>query len=115
MPIVSPFLDGLPRIFSFSRDILPQGVIARAGEWDSTNKDEFTPQQDQTVGKIYVHEKFQGNSFDYNIALMILERSVTLNQAINVVCLPENPAQKFVGQRCAATGWGKENWREYIG
>ena len=43
-----------------------------------------------------------------DIAVLILERDFTLQEHINVICLPTSPNfEQFDQSKCVATGWGQ--------
>ena len=43
-----------------------------------------------------------------DIAILILERDFTLQEHIDVICLPKSPNfEQFDQSKCVATGWGQ--------
>lgn len=58
-----------------------------------------------SIQTIIVHENYDPRSTDNDIALVRLEKSVTLNNIIDTVCLPITQAQ--VDKRCFVTGFGE--------
>jgi kallikrein len=83
----------------------------RAGEWDSSGTSEVLKHQDRKVASVKLHEKFdyKKRNYHYDIALVFLEKPLTLDTHINLTCLP--PANTVVSNvRCYATGWGKDKF-----
>lgn len=84
-------------------------LFARAGDWDSSTKDEYYKHQDRDVVEIIKHEEFNNDSLINDIALLILKEPFELAPNINTICLP--PVEKsFEHKMCLAAGWGKADW-----
>uniref|UniRef100_S4REK1 Peptidase S1 domain-containing protein n=1 Tax=Petromyzon marinus TaxID=7757 RepID=S4REK1_PETMA len=62
----------------------------------------------RSVNRILIHERYNGSSHDYDIALMQLSERVSFTDYIQPVCLPPR-FQKFPypGKSCFISGWGK--------
>uniref|UniRef100_S4RWQ5 Peptidase S1 domain-containing protein n=1 Tax=Petromyzon marinus TaxID=7757 RepID=S4RWQ5_PETMA len=62
----------------------------------------------RSVNRILIHERYNGSSHDYDIALMELSELVSFIDYIQPVCLPPR-FQKFPypGKSCFISGWGK--------
>lgn len=59
------------------------------------------------VTQIIMHENYDKNSFNNDIALLRLARPVTFNSAISPACLPYNLEENSIsGQTGTVTGWG---------
>uniref|UniRef100_S4RWB0 Peptidase S1 domain-containing protein n=1 Tax=Petromyzon marinus TaxID=7757 RepID=S4RWB0_PETMA len=73
----------------------------------------------RSVNRILIHERYNGSSHDYDIALMELSELVSFIDYIQPVCLPPR-FQKFPypGKSCFISGWGKlfegGNSRDYL-
>lgn len=87
----------------------PKSLKVRAGEWDTQTRDEFFPHQDRYISEIIIHENYYKGGLFNDIALVILEEPVTLNEIVGTVCLPPQD-YNFDGNRCLASGWGKDLW-----
>ncbi|XP_078471546.1 enteropeptidase-like [Lampetra planeri] len=61
----------------------------------------------RSVNRIFIHERYNGSSHDYDIALMELSERVSFTDYIQPVCLPPR-FQKFPypGKSCFISGWG---------
>ncbi|XP_067849442.1 transmembrane protease serine 3 isoform X3 [Heptranchias perlo] len=66
----------------------------------------LTDSSSYIVEKIIHHKKYKGRTYDYDIALIKLERLLTFNDWIQPICLP-NSGQDFAeGKTCWISGWG---------
>ncbi|CAO1317306.1 unnamed protein product [Diamesa tonsa] len=93
-------------------DKIAADLIARVGEFDFASASETFQHEDMMVKKIIIHEGFiRRGAIPNNIALLQLEKPVTLDQHINLICLPP-PNAKFDNKRCIATGWGKHQYTD---
>ncbi|XP_017155152.1 phenoloxidase-activating factor 2-like [Drosophila miranda] len=81
-----------------------QQLIARAGEWDLMTENEPVAHVNISVKKSIVHEKFDWESMEYNIALLILESAFDHLQYITPICLLGNDTEVFY-EKCFITGW----------
>lgn len=62
--------------------------------------------QRRKIDKIFIHEKYDENNNDNDIAIIRLEKPVTLNEWVGVACLP-NKRDLVRKSKCYVTGWGK--------
>ena len=58
------------------------------------------------IKKIILHEKFNKATFDYDVALLRLEKPVTLSRLIRPTCIPKNNNNYKPGAKCIVAGWG---------
>ena len=72
------------------------------GETVSTLGDEVVVK----IKKIILHEKYNKDTFDYDIALLRLEEPVTLSRLIRPICIPKNNNNYKPGAKCIVAGWG---------
>lgn len=79
----------------------------RAGDWDLRSLEKPAEVQERKVIKIVVHADFNVTAMYHNLVLYVAEQAFDMAGHINTVCLPP-PDTSFVGQRCFASGWGKE-------
>lgn len=57
------------------------------------------------VSQMYIHEQYQTSSgYGHDIALIRLSRPAELNEAVGVVCLPEQDKRVSTGKMCYLTG-----------
>ncbi|XP_064482598.1 chymotrypsinogen A-like [Ornithodoros turicata] len=59
----------------------------------------------RTVDKIIVHPKYNGKTFDYDVALMRLSTPLDLNDYVGPVCLPDED-DDYTNVTCTTSGWG---------
>jgi secreted trypsin-like serine protease len=58
-----------------------------------------------------VHEDYYMGALYNDIALVFLDEEVTFGPNIDTICLPP-PNINFDGQRCVASGWGKDSFEK---
>jgi secreted trypsin-like serine protease len=56
------------------------------------------------LSKIYKHEDYDSRTTQNDIALLILDRRVTLGGQVQTACIPDKPVK--LDATCYATGWG---------
>lgn len=59
-----------------------------------------------SVAEVIIHEKFNLDTFDSDIALIRLTTPVTWSPAVSPVCLPPQDLELTSGTHCFITGWG---------
>lgn len=90
------------------KNLRPQELKVRLGEWDVHREDEFHAHIEKMVTDVVIHPEFFPGNLNNDIALLRLEGPVDLNAPhIAAACMPEGP-ENFIGQRCWVTGWGKD-------
>lgn len=90
------------------KNLRPQELKVRLGEWDVHREDEFYPHVEKLITDVVIHPEFFPGNLNNDVALLRLDGPVDLNAPhIAAACLPEL-GDNFVGQRCWVTGWGKD-------
>ncbi|KAI4458064.1 serine protease-related [Holotrichia oblita] len=84
--------------------------IIRAGEWDTQTTNEILNNQERKIKSIVVHPDYYRAALYNDIALIFLESQFTLDQHIDVACLPQQEASTASGTSCWASGWGKDQF-----
>lgn len=84
-------------------------LIARAGEWDSQTTKERLPYQERNLAQIITHPEFSIKTLANDVALLVLQSPVNLDEHIGTVCLPYQD-QVSQSPSCFATGWGKDQF-----
>ena len=87
----------------------PASVKIRCGEWDTQKTTEPYPHQDRYASLIKMHPEFDNRSLANDFAVLFLAQDFQLDYHIDTVCLPR-PREFFVGNKCFATGWGKDRF-----
>ncbi|PSN50700.1 hypothetical protein C0J52_01198 [Blattella germanica] len=77
----------------------------RAGEYDSQSSSEPVPHQEREITRIIRHPDFYSGALYNDIALLILDKPITIVVNAQPICLPQQDAI-FDNRRCLATGWG---------
>ena len=62
---------------------------------------------EMNVTKIIKHTGYKIGSYDNDIALLKLAKSVKYTQLIKPVCLPKSNKNERAGQSCTVIGWGR--------
>ena len=88
----------------------PYDLKVRLGEWKVSSFDEPRPYVDRNVEEIYVHESYTPGPVYNDVAILRLEKPVTLEYHINSLCLPPADYTFSEGTRCVSTGWGKDQF-----
>ncbi|KAK6635458.1 hypothetical protein RUM44_000709 [Polyplax serrata] len=86
------------------KGINPKTVVVRLGEHDLQRIEE-TRTQDFRVAEVVPHNDFNANTYENDIAIVKLDRSVTFNSYAWPVCLPQ-PGSDFVDEEAIVIGWG---------
>ncbi|XP_050033992.2 uncharacterized protein [Dermacentor andersoni] len=66
--------------------------------------------KDVEVSRIRAHPSFQKDTFMNDIAVLRLKRTVTFNEYIRPVCLPERTDQNYFAKTGIVTGWGTQTF-----
>eukprot|EP00116_Pleurobrachia_bachei_P006552 sb/3466814/ len=84
----------------------PSAITVTAGEGDQTTDE--SSEQSMTASGIIVHEDYDGTTVANDIALIILDKALTLNTKVAKIELPEGDASSFYADGAAITvaGWG---------
>lgn len=91
------------------QNVSPDDLSVRAGEWDTSTKNEPLPVVDGDVQDVIVHEKFYKDGLHNAIALLFLKEPFNAAQHIAPICLPPQD-ETFDASRCFATGWGRTTY-----
>ncbi|XP_073478783.1 granzyme A-like [Aquarana catesbeiana] len=58
------------------------------------------------INRTIPHESFRTKTFDYDVALLKLNKSADLSNTVNILALPENFDEPVGGTVCEVAGWG---------
>ena len=94
------------------RDPTPSKWQVYAGVHDLKAASDEASFQMLSVKRVIIHSGFDLKTFDNDIALIELSKSLRFSSAISPVCLPDDNDQVQHGQKTIITGWG--NPREYF-
>ncbi|CAH3046984.1 unnamed protein product [Porites lobata] len=75
------------------------------GEHDQTKNE--GSEQVIDVAAVCYHEDFALHHLRHDVAVLTLEKPVTLSEKVSTVCLPRSGQQVATGTKCYITGWGR--------
>ncbi|KAJ8683444.1 hypothetical protein QAD02_019236 [Eretmocerus hayati] len=94
----------------------PTNIKVRMGEWDLKSKKEPFGAVDIVVVEIMIHEKYDPNNLNNDVAILRLGASYSKYLPkypnINTACLPEPGSPIKSDQQCFVSGWGKKLFDE---
>ncbi|XP_066947274.1 uncharacterized protein [Macrobrachium rosenbergii] len=81
-------------------------LIVVLGEWDLS--DDYEPKKtvQRNVKRVIVHKGYVAKTFDNDLALLEMERSVTFDEHIVPICMPHGD-EDYTGMIGYVTGWGR--------
>ncbi|CAG0916297.1 unnamed protein product [Notodromas monacha] len=86
--------------------MLPSQIRIRVGEYDFSNVLEVHPFQERSVTKKVVHPKYNFFTYEYDLALVKLEKPVDPMPHVVPICLPGSD-DLLIGENATVTGWGR--------
>lgn len=92
------------RLLIFS--LLTSQIRIRVGEYDFSSVQERLPYVERGVAKKVVHPKYNFFTYEYDLALVRLESSLTFAAHISPICLPATD-DLLIGENATVTGWGR--------
>lgn len=89
---------------------LPWTVLwkVRAGEYDMMKKE--GTEQNRKIRQIFIHPEYNPATYDNDIALLRLDRPLTLTNKVKSVCLPPADMKVQDGKACSIAGWGTNRY-----
>nr|XP_058922086.1 transmembrane protease serine 11D [Kogia breviceps] len=69
-----------------------------------------SPKERRRIRTILIHNNYKPETHENDIALLHLDREVTFNRNIHVVCLPEASQNIPPGSTAYVTGWGSQSY-----
>ncbi|XP_065647008.1 chymotrypsinogen B [Hydra vulgaris] len=106
--IISPFWVLTAAHCVADKEVLISRFEVIVGEHDFDNDTEGT-EMAIGVSKFVIHNQYQRNVLDYDVALMKLSRPVPFGKYVATACLPDKGYEIPTGTKCFITGWGKIN------
>ncbi|CAK8686586.1 unnamed protein product [Clavelina lepadiformis] len=64
------------------------------------------PTRDMDVKEIYMHPRYDDQTYDFDVALLRLKTPVTFSDEISPICVPPFTHMFHPDQKCWITGWG---------
>ncbi|XP_046624539.1 serine proteinase stubble-like [Neodiprion virginianus] len=87
-------------------DLLTSQIRIRVGEYDFSSVQERLPFVERAVARKVVHPKYNFFTYEYDLALVRLETSLTFAPHISPICLPASD-DLLIGENATVTGWGR--------
>ncbi|XP_065339907.1 serine protease filzig-like isoform X3 [Cloeon dipterum] len=81
-------------------------LVAVFGEYDLSSELESRRAIVKNVKRVIIHRSYEPATFENDIALLELESSVTFDEHIVPICLPDDN-EEFVGRMATVSGWGR--------
>lgn len=106
LPIDSKMQNGTNICYRFCYSLLTSQIRIRVGEYDFSSVQERLPYVERGVAKKVVHPKYNFFTYEYDLALVRLESSLTFAPHISPICLPATD-DLLIGENATVTGWGR--------
>ncbi|XP_025835896.1 serine proteinase stubble [Agrilus planipennis] len=87
-------------------DLLTSQIRIRVGEYDFSNVHEELPYVERGVAKKVVHPKYNFFTYEYDLALVKLDKALEFAPHISPICLPASD-DLLIGENATVTGWGR--------
>lgn len=84
-------------------------IYVRAGAHNLSNSEESVKHQNRDIDEIIVHEEFNPTNGRNDIALLILNKPIELNEHVSTICLAPNDLD-LTGEQCFVSGFGEIAW-----
>lgn len=94
----------IPIISYFS--LLTSQIRIRVGEYDFSNVQEELPYIERSVAKKVVHPKYNYFTYEYDLALVQVDKAFEFEPHISPICLPASE-DLLIGENGTVTGWGR--------
>lgn len=79
-------------------------LTVRLGEYDFNEESKHI--EDLSVSEIKRHAQFVTLTFQHDIALLKLKRSIKYSKFVGSICLPEQKARDYSNVKGTVVGWG---------
>lgn len=81
-------------------------IRIRVGEYDFSKQQEEYPFVERMVAKKVVHPKYNFFTYEYDLALVRLDKPLDFAPHISPICLPASD-DLLIGENATVTGWGR--------
>lgn len=86
--------------------MLTSQLRIRAGDYDFSSIQEKLPYTERAAAKKIVHPKYNFYTYEYDLALVKLEKPLEFALHIAPICLPGSD-DLLIGESAIITGWGR--------
>lgn len=90
----------------FFSSLLTSQIRIRVGEYDFSSVQEELPYVERAVARKVVHPKYNFFTYEYDLALVQLDKSLEFAPHISPICLPASD-DLLIGENATVTGWGR--------
>ncbi|CAG9823709.1 unnamed protein product [Phaedon cochleariae] len=87
-------------------DLLTSQIRIRVGEHDFSSVQEDLPYTERGVARKVVHPKYNYFTYEYDLALVQVDKTMDFQPHISPVCLPASD-DLLIGENATVTGWGR--------
>ncbi|XP_074025586.1 serine proteinase stubble isoform X2 [Leptinotarsa decemlineata] len=87
-------------------DLLTSQIRIRVGEYDFSSVQETLPYTERGVAKKVVHPKYNYFTYEYDLALVRVDKPFEYQPHISPICLPASD-DLLIGENATVTGWGR--------
>uniref|UniRef100_A0A6P7G9I6 Serine proteinase stubble n=1 Tax=Diabrotica virgifera virgifera TaxID=50390 RepID=A0A6P7G9I6_DIAVI len=87
-------------------DLLTSQIRIRVGEYDFSNIQEQLPYVERGVSQKIVHPKYNYFTYEYDLALVQVDKPLEFLPHISPICLPASN-DLLIGENATVTGWGR--------
>ncbi|KAG5891848.1 hypothetical protein JTB14_032898 [Gonioctena quinquepunctata] len=87
-------------------DLLTSQIRIRVGEYDFSSVQEILPYTERGVAKKIVHPKYNYFTYEYDLALVRVDKPFEYQPHISPICLPASD-DLLIGENATVTGWGR--------
>jgi hypothetical protein len=94
------------RFHSGCFSLLTSQIRIRVGEYDFSSVQEELPFVERAVARKVVHPKYNFFTYEYDLALVQLDKPLEFAPHISPICLPASD-DLLIGENATVTGWGR--------
>lgn len=81
-------------------------IRIRVGEYDFSSVQELLPYVERGVSQKIVHPKYNYFTYEYDLALVQVDKPLEFLPHISPICLPASN-DLLIGENATVTGWGR--------
>lgn len=86
--------------------LLTSQIRIRVGEYDFSSVQELLPYVERGVSQKIVHPKYNYFTYEYDLALVQVDKPLEFLPHISPICLPASN-DLLIGENATVTGWGR--------
>ncbi|KAI4459274.1 transmembrane protease serine [Holotrichia oblita] len=105
-PSLTSTMSAGPSGFDAQGSLLTSQIRIRVGEYDFSSAQEELPYVERAVSRKIVHPKYNFFTYEYDLALVQLDKALDFAPHISPICLPASD-DLLIGENATVTGWGR--------